>query len=428
MALNFPLNPSDGDTYEGYVYDATAGVWNANQGQIISRFSTSATQPNSPTAGDGWLNPANGKTYVYYDGYWIESGNPVIGGVEPYDKRTTATGYFSLPTGTTAQRPDTPQNGDIRFNTTLGEPEWYSEAELGWFLFKDGIPDPLTVQYLVIAGGGGAGGGEGNSVGGGGGGGGAGGYRINRTGESSGGGASAETEFIAEKNINYTITIGSGGAGGAGSSGGAGGAGSQGGNSVFSTITSVGGGGGGTDGDTAGDGGSGGGVGGDGGPAGTGTPDQGFDGGPSPGNRRGGGGGGAAELGGSDVNSSYGGDGVTSSISGSTVTRAGGGGGGAGGDVSVGDNRGTGGGGRGADSNNNNNTGGIANTGGGGGAGAAIDGTGGPGASGGSGIVILRYPSENNLIVGAGLTSTTQQISSEKVTIFTAGTDTVYFV
>lgn len=79
MALNFPINPNDGDTYEGYVYDATTGVWNANQGQIVSRFSTSSNQPTSPKTGDAWFNPANGKTYIYYDNFWVESGNPVLG-------------------------------------------------------------------------------------------------------------------------------------------------------------------------------------------------------------------------------------------------------------------------------------------------------------------------------------------------------------
>lgn len=27
MALNFPNNPADGDTYEDFYYDATAGIW-----------------------------------------------------------------------------------------------------------------------------------------------------------------------------------------------------------------------------------------------------------------------------------------------------------------------------------------------------------------------------------------------------------------
>ena len=51
MALNFPITPADGDTYQGYVYDATAGVWNSDPHQIASRFVTSATAPSSPLRG-----------------------------------------------------------------------------------------------------------------------------------------------------------------------------------------------------------------------------------------------------------------------------------------------------------------------------------------------------------------------------------------
>ena len=62
---------------------------------------------------------------------------------------------------------------------------------------------------------------------------------------------------------------------------------------------------------------------------------------------------------------------------------------------------------------------GDANTGGGGG------GVPGAGTTGGSGVVILRYPSVNNITVGAGLTSTTFTEGSNKVTVFTAGTGTI---
>jgi len=82
-ALNFPASPSDGDTYLGYVYDATDGVWNANPRQLASRFITSATQPPTPQNGDGWFNTTNGKTFIYYydgtSGQWVESGYPVLG-------------------------------------------------------------------------------------------------------------------------------------------------------------------------------------------------------------------------------------------------------------------------------------------------------------------------------------------------------------
>ena len=54
----------------------------------------------------------------------------------------------------------------------------------------------------------------------------------------------------------------------------------------------------------------------------------------------------------------------------------------------------------------------------GGGAGA----TDGAGTSGGSGVVILRYPSTKTISIGAGLTHTTDTQGSNKVTVFTQGT------
>ena len=74
MALNFPINPADGDTYEGYVYDATAGVWNSDPHQIASRFVTSATAPSGASEGDGWFDTNTAKSYVYYDGVWVQLG------------------------------------------------------------------------------------------------------------------------------------------------------------------------------------------------------------------------------------------------------------------------------------------------------------------------------------------------------------------
>ena len=69
---------------------------------------------------------------------------------------------------------------------------------------------------------------------------------------------------------------------------------------------------------------------------------------------------------------------------------------------------------------NNNN--GTVNTGGGGGGSGANS-----GGNAGSGIVILRYPNTVTISVGAGLTSSTATDGSDKVTTFTAGTDTVSF-
>jgi hypothetical protein len=69
---------------------------------------------------------------------------------------------------------------------------------------------------------------------------------------------------------------------------------------------------------------------------------------------------------------------------------------------------------------------GNANTGGGGGGAAYAGGSDiGSSGSGGSGVVIIRYPSGYTPTVSAGLTSTTTTVGSDKVTVFTAGTGTV---
>ena len=50
------------------------------------------------------------------------------------------------------------------------------------------------------------------------------------------------------------------------------------------------------------------------------------------------------------------------------------------------------------------------------------------GSSGGSGVVILRFPSSVGLTVGAGLTYSSSTVGDNKVYTFTAGSDTVTFI
>lgn len=312
-----------------------------------------------------------------------------------------------LPAGTTAQRPASPADGYIRYNTTEDKMEVYNGTDWQTVTAVDavsasgGTETTITdggvnykihtftssgtftvanggegVEYLVLAGAGGGGcdsGPFGNW--GGAGGGGAGGYRCSVSGESSGGGGSAEN-MLTIVSGSYAITVGAGGAGGSN-----GARGSNGSDSVFSTITSVGGGaGGGEGGDIAPtSGGSGGGSGGYSSPVagGSGTANQGYNGGAgfySGGNGSGGGSGGGA--GGAGLSGGYGdvagGPGVASDITGSSVTRAVGG---------------TGAGGVGS---TNQGASGAANSGTGGGGsekGTGVD----TGGAGGSGIVIIRY-------------------------------------
>jgi hypothetical protein len=113
MALNFPADPTDGQVYESFTYDATKEVWKKTVASITlnaisdvnvpspndedilvyssdnqiwyseslsnavpGRISASSTTPSSPSAGDGWLDPSTGKFYVYItdedSSQWVE--------------------------------------------------------------------------------------------------------------------------------------------------------------------------------------------------------------------------------------------------------------------------------------------------------------------------------------------------------------------
>jgi hypothetical protein len=174
----------------------------------------------------------------------------------------SSTEAMRLPSGTTAQRPASPSNGMIRFNTDLGYAEIYENSTWDPFVaVKAATPNMAAVvtssgehyighaghykthhflsgshtfipskngfvEVLVVGGGGGGG----RHSGGGGG----------------GGGVLYNSAFPVVANTSYTVTVGTGGAvGGTYDSypttdGGTGGVG---GNSVFGTLTAFGGGG-----------------------------------------------------------------------------------------------------------------------------------------------------------------------------------------
>jgi hypothetical protein len=314
---------------------------------------------------------------------------------------------------------------------------------------------PPTVEYLVVAGGGGGG----TYVSGGGG----------------AGGLLTTTGYTVAAGTSYTVTVGAGAAAKSGSNT----TGNTGSNSVFGTgtvtnsaatsgtITSVGGGGGATGGGAAGSattGGSGGGGGSAGGytAGAAGTSGQGNSGGNAPGaagNYPSAGGGGASAVGGSPATTTSpagaGGAGISytsgTSITGLSDSYAGGGGGATGGTGTVGSG-GTGGGGNGSQYGGSGNllvigTAGTVNTGGGSGGGGVNASNVGTSLAGGSGVVIIAYPSTyNNLaFVSTALTSqswngsawvnnsagsttpNTTIRSGYKVYRFSAGTGTIYW-
>ena len=284
------------------------------------------------------------------------------------DQANTSTGYFDLPSGTTAQRPVSPSGGMIRHNTTTGEPEWYDSDNGQWFSFRTD-PTQYSSDYLIVAGGGGGGG------------------ATRGAGGGAGGMLTGTTTLV--RGTTYNFTVGSGGASGIYSTTyNYNNKGTQGVNSTALGLTAIGGGFG-QGGDNMGVGGSGGSGGGAWAPGyagGSGTTGQGNAGGAS-GNSQpyGGGGGGAGEAVkafNDSTRPAEGGNGLQSSITGTATYYAGGGASSAYGATS-GYSGGLGGGGTG--SNLTTTVGispynGTANTGGGGGA----------SGNGGSGIVILR--------------------------------------
>ena len=458
-----------------YYNDGSANQWvqsnptGSGGGSAAASVTASDTAPSSPSAGDLWYRSDTNALYVYYnDGdssQWVGVSGPPgpagAAGAAGADG-ASATGYGQTPivytepptdvvlaidgTASTVQMQAVDPEGtaityavayanatnarpnqlasDTTINQTTGTYTFTPstvQANEGNFKARlsasDGITSvarfvnfglsfAMTASYLVVAGGGS--GGKGVS----GGGGGAGGLLYSTTGSFP-------------LNTQLTVSVGAGGA--AQASNGDGNAGSD--SSItgtgMTTITAIGGGpGGGQKGTTStaaelagGSGGGGTGYNNTGpvnGPGGTATTGQGNDGGIGTynGSGYGGGGGGAGEAGfdhNASSNFSQGGDGLEYSISGTATYYAGGGGGSgynAGGQIG-----GLGGGGNGGSRSvvGGNAT---ANTGGGGG---GVSDAGASGA-GGSGIVIIRGPSDVTA-TGSGYTETTS--GSEKIWTFT---------
>jgi hypothetical protein len=75
MPLDFPTSPTNGQTYNGYVYSTSVGAWQTKP-NAQSPFYTSDTPPGNPVTGDSWFNTNDGTMYIYtYDGnsyQWVE--------------------------------------------------------------------------------------------------------------------------------------------------------------------------------------------------------------------------------------------------------------------------------------------------------------------------------------------------------------------
>ena len=394
--LNRLNSASATNVASGQTAYSTSYTYNAI-GDLLTKSDASGTYAYAGNTGSSYANPdaptSIGSETLTYD----NNGNELTNGAGltntwDYNNQLTKV-VASLNTDTytydaTGQR----ITSTSASNGTQGQAKinLNSPAKLGSGLTSGGTANAsspaTTVSVLVV--GAGAGGGAGSN---GGGGGGAGGLLFD------------SAHPITPQ--AYSITVGLGGTAATLNN-----PGGNGGYSLFDTMGAIGGGGGGGgsqfgDGKNGGSGGGGAQLGGIKGQSVTGQGNYGGTGAASP--SAGGGGGGAAAVGGNSTgnnNGGTGGNGISNSISGSAVTYAGGGGGSAASIVPSGGAGGIGGGGTGGGNwSGNPPTQGTDNLGGGGGGGGAAPGN--TGAKGGSGIVIISYPTGSITATGGNITT-----------------------
>jgi microcystin-dependent protein len=104
MALDFPANPTDGEVFDAYIWNADKGVW---QG-VEESSAVTITSPVAPTTGnpgDLWFNSSTGILFTYYsDGtsaQWVEvlsSAVPNVTEIMPAGT-VTQTARITAPTG-----------------------------------------------------------------------------------------------------------------------------------------------------------------------------------------------------------------------------------------------------------------------------------------------------------------------------------------
>ena len=98
--------------------------------------------PASPTVNQTYTSGS--KTWIWNGTTWKASTTAT----SLYDTATTSTGYFSLPSGTTAQRPGTPTVGMSRWNTSLNVAELWNGST--WAAYYTITYPPNNIEYLIV--------------------------------------------------------------------------------------------------------------------------------------------------------------------------------------------------------------------------------------------------------------------------------------
>ena len=131
-SLDFPSNPTNNQTYAlngvTYYYNAAIGAW-LTQLSTMNLSTSSNTQVlfNDASIANGSSGLTFNKSSNTLSVVNVNSPTGAVSVTSNLDLSST-TSALKLPVGTTAQRP-TGADGMIRFNSTLGYPEYYSSPE-----------------------------------------------------------------------------------------------------------------------------------------------------------------------------------------------------------------------------------------------------------------------------------------------------------
>ena len=98
MAIDFPSSPTVGQQFTAsnttWEWDGT--TWNVVRTRIVGPTGptgpvgpigawtyASETPPESANPGDAWFDPSTGGIFIFYDGYWVETGAAPLGPTGP---------------------------------------------------------------------------------------------------------------------------------------------------------------------------------------------------------------------------------------------------------------------------------------------------------------------------------------------------------
>jgi len=177
MAINFPDSPSVNDIHtsgdmtwkwDGTTWKATittsipipsqsgqAGEYLQTDGTTMTWEAVDALPTQTGQAGEFLQTDGTTATWEAVDALPTQTGQageylktdgttatwePVSSAGAAYDAEATSTGYFDVPSGTTAQRPGSPATGNMRWNTDDEALEHYSGSAGGWVQWAGAAP------------------------------------------------------------------------------------------------------------------------------------------------------------------------------------------------------------------------------------------------------------------------------------------------